>query len=73
MGRTTAQFLSRKQAAQHLTALGYPIAPGTLEQLAWKKKGPPYTRFLNRIVQYDRAELERWAASQTTHFPGDKR
>lgn len=65
MGVHTKELLNRKEAAEHLTALGYPIAPGTLGNLALKKRGPPYTRFMWKVVTYRRADLEAWARSES--------
>jgi hypothetical protein len=61
----TKDILSRKEAAEHLTALGYPIAPATLARFATKRRGPPYIRFGWRIVTYKRADVEAWARSES--------
>lgn len=65
MGIQTKESLNRKEAAEHLSALGYPIAPGTLANLAMKERGPPYTLFMWKVVTYKRADLEAWARSQS--------
>lgn len=65
MGIHTKESLNRKEAAEHLTALGYPIAPGTLANLALKDRGPPYTLFMWKVVRYDRGQIEAWARSQS--------
>jgi hypothetical protein len=38
-------LLTRDQTAVALTAAGYPISSGTLNQLATRDAGPPYRRF----------------------------
>lgn len=63
--------LNRKEAANYLTSLGYPVAPRTLARLAAKQKGPPYARFMHRTALYDKESLEAWAASQTTQIKGE--
>lgn len=65
MGIQTKDILSRKEAADHLTALGFPVAPRTLARLASKRQGPPYTRFMWRVVTYKRADVEAWARSES--------
>lgn len=59
-------WLSRKEAAAHLTALGFPVDFRMLTQLAArgaKRKGPPLRRFLGRI-RYEKSKLEAWARAQ---------
>ena len=61
-------WLSRKEAAKHLTTLGYPVSHLTLQYLGCTKnsgKGPPYRRFGWRTVRYRRDLLEEWAQSRT--------
>lgn len=65
LGIQTKDILSRKEAADHLTAMGFPVAPRTLARLAAKRQGPPYVRFLWRIVTYKRADVEAWARSES--------
>lgn len=62
--------LSRKEAADFLRRSGYPISHRTLARLASSKKGPPYVRFLHRIVSYERAALLQWAESQSERGGG---
>lgn len=62
---TQTQHLNRKEAAAFLTSMGYPIAARTLARLATKKKGPPYQRFMWRIVTYEKGALLLWAQSET--------
>lgn len=62
--------LNRKEAAAFLRSKGYPISHRTLASLATKKKGPPYTRFMWRIVTYERQALLDWAASQSVKAGG---
>lgn len=54
-------WLSRKEAAAWLVDQGFPVAPRTLARLAAQRKGPPYVRFLHRVVTYDRDVLLPWA------------
>ena len=56
-------WLTRKEAAAYLTALGYPIAPRSLARLA--ANGPPYRRFRHRLTAYYRPDLEAWAKALT--------
>lgn len=65
MAQVLKEMLSRKEAAEHLAALGFPVAPSTLARLAAKRQGPPYTRFLWRIVTYKRTDVEAWARSES--------
>ena len=71
MSASTRDLLSRKEAASHLASLGYPVSHRTLSRLADQGAGPPYLKFLKRIVRYERAALERWAELQSTRFEGD--
>ena len=64
-------LLTRKEAAAHLSSLGYPVSQETLRRLASEGAGPPHIKFLQRIVRYDRTALERWAESRTTRIEGD--
>lgn len=60
-------MLTRKEAARHLTALGYAISPNTLAQMASNgnaRKGPPFVKFGWSQVKYRRAELDAWARSR---------
>lgn len=56
-------WLTRKEAAAVLDALGYPVDFRMLARLAAKgakQKGPPFRRFMRR-VRYERVALEAWA------------
>ncbi len=60
------EFLSRKEAASHLHSMGCPLSPRALELLACNnnaKRGPPYTRWRNRVI-YRRSELIEWAIKE---------
>ncbi len=71
MSDATSRRLNRKQAAEYLAALGYPVEPATLARWVSKKRGPPFMRFGWRIVWYDRVTLEAWAKKQLVMIKGD--
>lgn len=57
------EWLSRKQAANYLTAVGCPITAKTLANLAANDnagKGPSYTRFRWGRVRYLKSDLDVW-------------
>lgn len=63
----SSDWLSRKQAADYLSAMGCPISHRTLANLAAgenKRGGPPFVRFRWKSVRYARRELEIWAGQQ---------
>ena len=63
----TEHLLSRKEAARHLTSLGYTIAPQTLAEMASNNnagKGPPFVKFGWSQVKYRKSELDNWAKSR---------
>jgi hypothetical protein len=60
------RWLSRKEAATYLTAMGYSISPRTLANYASDGSGPPYRLWLGVRAQYDSTELVNWANSRTT-------
>lgn len=64
-------MLNRKQAAEHLASIGYPLSPRTLDHLARIGKGPPYKRFGWKTTCYERSELEAWARLKMLTFEGD--
>jgi len=53
----------RRDAAEWLTAQGYPIKTSTLERLATVGGGPPFTSF-GRIPLYDENDLLAWARAR---------
>lgn len=56
-------WLNRKEAAQYLTARGRRISAQALANMASNNnagKGPPFTRFGWKCVQYARADLDAW-------------
>lgn len=62
-----SDWLTRKEAAKFLAALGCSISPKTLANLAANGnagKGPPFTQTRWKIVRYTKGDLELWAASQ---------
>jgi hypothetical protein len=56
----TNKYLTRPEAAEHLTARGLRITKGTLQKMATVGNGPPYRKFGYRAV-YLPDELENWA------------
>lgn len=66
------EWLSRKEAASHLIALGYTVTPKTLSRLASVGKGPPYRITLDHITSYNRRELEAWAKASTKEITADE-
>jgi len=52
--------LQRAELAKALTAHGYPIKAGYLEQLAHSGKGPPFRKF-GRTPLYDWGDALAWA------------
>lgn len=59
----SVRILTRKQAAQFLATLGYPITPGHLGNLASNnnaRRGPPYTRIGWKTVRYREDDLAAW-------------
>jgi hypothetical protein len=59
------RLLTRREAAEHLRSLGYPVAAATLAKLAVVGGGPPYVSFGRRPL-YSPAGLETWAQGRTT-------
>jgi len=57
------EWLSRKQAANYLSALGCPITAKTLANMAAnnnKGGGPSYMRFRWGSVRYLKSDLDAW-------------
>jgi predicted DNA-binding transcriptional regulator AlpA len=61
-------LLNRKSAVAYLNRIGCAISDSTLERLARKREGPPFTKILQRIVRYRRADLDVWATRNTTRI-----
>jgi len=59
----TQQNLTRRQAAEWLTAKGYPTAKTTLDKLATIGGSPTYRIFGNRAI-YTTADLLEWAEAR---------
>jgi len=60
------EWLDRKSAARYLAELGFPLAPGTLANMAQNRNagnGPPFTYFRNKI-RYKKSEIEGWLRTQ---------
>lgn len=65
--KTQKDWLSRKEAARYLSALGHKIEAQTLANLASNGnagKGPPFSRNGWKQVQYARADLDAWARAR---------
>ena len=58
-----SEFLTRSEAAKHLTDRGLRIAKNTLQKMATEGGGPAYQIFGNRAV-YTLTNLDRWAAEK---------
>lgn len=56
-------LLTRREAADHLRALGFPTAPATLAKLACTGGGPTMTHF-GRKPLYRPEDLLAWAESR---------
>jgi hypothetical protein len=59
----TKPYLTRPEAAAHLTDRGLPITKSTLQKLACIGGGPAYFRFGNRCV-YRPETLDAWAVQK---------
>jgi hypothetical protein len=57
------RHLSRTEAAEFLTANGYPVAKTTLQKYATVGGGPTYRKFGRRVV-YQPEHLLSWAESR---------
>ncbi len=57
------KLLSRGQAAEALTAAGYPVARATLATKATRGEGPPFQRF-GRKPLYRWGDVLAWAQSR---------
>ena len=56
-------LLSRRQAAEALSAAGYPVRPATLACMAVRGGSPPFRRFGRRPL-YRWGDLLDWAQSR---------
>jgi hypothetical protein len=57
------ELMTRKQAAEYLTQLGYSCSPQTLANYASndnRREGPAFRRFGWKNVRYSREDLIRW-------------
>jgi len=66
----TEPLMTREQTAEFLTARGYPITKGTLEQFASRKIGPPVAKIWGRKPLYLPSAALAWAESRARN-PGD--
>ncbi len=57
------RYLTRKRAADHLTAIGRPTAPQALADMASDGVGPPYGLVRGRAL-YEVSALEDWVAAE---------
>lgn len=65
-------WIDRKECAAYLTALGLPIAVGTLCNMASHNnagRGPPFYRTRWNRVRYKPSEVADWAKLQTERVP----
>lgn len=61
-------WMSRKEAANYLTRIGFPISARVLEKKAANNnagKGPPFDRLGWKRVRYAKADLDDWAKRET--------
>lgn len=59
------KYLTRPEAAKHLTERGLLITKNTLQKMATTGGGPPYQLFGNRTV-YTPNNLDNWAEQKLT-------
>lgn len=62
------EWFNRKEAAAYLRAIGCPLSPQTLANMAVRGNsggGPPFTRIGIKIVRYKKSDLGKWAAGKT--------
>jgi hypothetical protein len=71
IGTQNSKWLTRAEAAKHLTEIGYPISVKRLAKLAVTKAGPPYRRWRNRAL-YEVEALEQWAKTGAKNCATDK-
>lgn len=64
-----SKYLSRPEAAEHLTKRGLRIAKGTLQKMATTGGGPQYRLFGNRAV-YEEDDIDAWATGKLTEPRG---
>ena len=65
MSETPIQYLTEKQASEHLG-----MAVKTMQRWRWQGFGPPYCRF-GRSVRYPLRSLDEWAAAQLCQSTSD--
>lgn len=59
-------YLIRVEAAEYLSANGYPIAARTLAKMACIGGGPKFRKFGNKRPLYSPDDLLAWARSRTS-------
>lgn len=60
------EYLSRKEAAEELSAIGLKISPATLAKwFCTSSDGPPVVHF-RQFPKYPRADLLTWAQNKLT-------
>jgi hypothetical protein len=59
----SSEYLTRPEAAEHLTERGLRITKNTLQKMATVGGGPAYRRFGNRTV-YTPGDLDAWAEAK---------
>lgn len=61
--------ITRKEAANYLTSLGYQLSAKSLANLASNDnalKGPPFYRYGWRTIRYSREDLRIWFEARVT-------
>jgi hypothetical protein len=58
------EFLTRREASEHLKSRGLPCAVATLAKLATVGGGPQMIKFGTRRVLYRPSALDAWAAAK---------
>lgn len=61
--------LNRQEAAEWLSERGWVISKKTLEQMAWKRTGPAYSKWGRQVV-YAAVDLRLWAEARIARYEG---
>jgi hypothetical protein len=59
-----AKLLTRREIAEYLSANGYPISLNTLNRLAARGEGPPWTGIWGGQFQHEPSRALAWARSR---------
>jgi hypothetical protein len=60
----TESLMTREQAAEYLTGLGYPTTKTLLDKLHVRKAGPPVEKLWGKRVLYLPTAVRAWAESR---------